>query len=170
MIIRRERPADAAGIREVIAAAFARPDGTKPPEAWLVDALREDTGWLPTLSLVATDHEEITGHVVATRAKIGEHPALGLGPLSVRPGHQRNGVGKALMHAVLAAAEALDEPLVALLGDPAYYGRFGFRPAAEYGITPPEPEWAQHFQVRTLTAYDPGTRGAFAYAEPFSRL
>ena len=46
------------------------------------------------------------------------------------------------MHAILGAAEALGEPLVALLGDPAYYRRFGFRLAADYQITPPGPALA----------------------------
>jgi putative acetyltransferase len=94
---------------------------------------------------------------------------LGLGPLSVRPDHQRRGVGSALMHAVLGAADALGEPLVALLGDPGYYSRFGFRPSTEYQISPPKPEWQPHFQVRVLTAYRPGLHGTFAYPEPFDR-
>lgn len=74
------------------------------------------------------------------------------------------------MHAVLGAADALREPLVALLGHTGYYPRCGFHPAVEYGIVPPVPGWAPHFQVRTLNAYDPRIRGEFAYAEPFSDL
>jgi putative acetyltransferase len=62
------------------------------------------------------------------------------------------------------------ETTVVLLGAPAYYERFGFRRAEEYGITPAVPEWRPHFQVRTLSAYDPGVRGAFAYASPFDRV
>lgn len=95
---------------------------------------------------------------------------LALGPLSVRPDRQRIGVGKALMHAVLGAADALGEPMVVLLGHPAYYPRFGFRPASEYGITPKTAEWAPYFQVRTLTGYDPSVCGEFAFPEPFDRL
>jgi putative acetyltransferase len=73
------------------------------------------------------------------------------------------------MHAVLAAAEALGEPLVALLGEPTYYSRYGFRPSSEYGITPPDRQWGEYFQVRTLSEYQPVT-GTFAYAKPFSRF
>jgi putative acetyltransferase len=51
---------------------------------------------------------------------------IALGPLAVRPDRQQNGVGSALMHAVLGAADALGEPLAALLSNPAYYQRFGF--------------------------------------------
>jgi putative acetyltransferase len=113
---------------------------------------------------------ELIGHVVCTRAHVGSQPALALGPLSVRPDHQHQGVGSALVHAALGGADALGEPVVVLLGDPTYYGRFGFRLAAEYGITPPVETWAPHFQARPLAAWDPALTGPFAYAEPFSRV
>jgi putative acetyltransferase len=119
--------------------------------------------------VAATAAGEVIGHVLCTRGHVGQAPALALGPLTVRPDHQRHGVGSALMNAVIGAADALGEPLVALLGNPAYYGRFGFRPAAEYQITPPRPEWQPHFQVRTLTGYRPSVRGNFSYPEPFDR-
>jgi len=101
---------------------------------------------------------------------VGTTPALGLGPLGVRPDSQRSGVGGALMHAVLGAADALDESLVLLLGHPDYYPRFGFVPAAGLGISPDVEEWTSHFQARALTAHDPGLRGTFRYAEPFYAL
>ena len=65
--------------------------------------------------------------MVCSRGHVDQAPVLALGPLSVRPDRQRGGVGSALMHAVLGAADALGEPLVALIGNPAYYRRFGFR-------------------------------------------
>ena len=109
------------------------------------------------------------GHVLCTRAHVEEAPVLALGPLTVRPDRQRAGVGSALVHAVLGAADALGEPLVALLGDPGYYGRFGFRLAAEYQINPPVASWQPHFQVRLLTCYRPSVAGTFRYSEPFGR-
>lgn len=177
VIIRRELPEDIDAIREVTAAAFrgvphsapAREPGGDPGEAALVSDLRQDASWLPHLSLVAVDDEGVFGHVVATRAHVGSEPALGLGPLSVVPNRQRTGVGSALVHAVLGAADALDEILVALLGDPRYYGRFGFRPSDTVGITAPDPLWGAAFQVRTLTRYD-GVTGRFRYAQPFDLL
>lgn len=147
-------------------AAFAfRPQG----EWQLVDWLRADEGWIPPLSMVAVVDGDVAGHVVCTRGTVGGEPALGLGPLSVVPAHQRSGVGKALMHAVLGAADALGEPVVVLLGDPKYYSRFGFQLAAEVGVEPTVAEWGPYFQVRLLSAYD-GQRGTFRYAEPFDRL
>jgi putative acetyltransferase len=171
MLLRRERPTDAEAVSAVITAAFRQTDAPEPAEARLVAELRASDAWLPPLSLVAIGADaDVIGHVVCTRARIGSARALGLGPLSVHPEHQRRGVGSALMHAVLASADALDEPIVCLLGDPAYYERFGFRPAITVGIAPPEDSWRRHFQARTLTAYTRELRGVFVYAEPFNRL
>ncbi|HWO65466.1 MAG TPA: N-acetyltransferase [Umezawaea sp.] len=167
MLIRREVPGDVDTIRAVTESAFApRPAG----EHHLVDWLRADPGWIPALSLVAVSDGAVVGHVVCTRATVDGAPALGLGPLSVLPSHQQAGVGKALVHTVLGAADALGEPLVVLLGSTDYYSRFGFRLAAEYGITPPVAEWAPHFQARPLSAYTEALNGRFRYAEPFDRL
>lgn len=124
--------------------------------------------------------QEMPGDVEAIRTVVGsafahvdapgEVPvAVGLGPLAVQPDRQGRGVGRALMHAVLGAADSQGELLVALLGEPRYYARFGFRPASEHGITAPDPQWGRYFQVRSLSAYRP-VKGVFAYAEPFSRL
>jgi putative acetyltransferase len=170
VLIRRELPGDTAAIRTVITAAFAGADQSAP-EAGLVDALRAAQAWLPALSLVATDPDgTVIGHVLATRGHVDTAPALGLAPLSVRPDRQRRGIGNALMHAVLGAADALGEPLMALLGDPLYYQRFGFWPSGDYLIEPPVAQWRSHFQVRALTAYDPALHGTFAYPEPFDPL
>ncbi len=172
MIVRRERPGDVAAARAVQAAAFPTPEGADEPiEAVLLDQLREDDGWLEDLSLVAEVDGEVVGHVVCTRGTVGadRRPALGLGPIGVRPDHQGQGIGSALVHAVVAVAEARDETLVALLGSTEYYPRFGFQPAADHGVEAPDPTWGAHFQVRVL---DPSAvvAGPFVYAEPFSRL
>jgi len=73
------------------------------------------------------------------------------------------------VHAVLAAAAALDLPLAVLLGAPGFYARFGFVPAADLGIVPPDPTWREHFQARPLGTYR-GERGPFSYAAPFAGL
>ena len=177
MMIRRELPDDVEAIRAVTAAAFRGVEHSAPPvepggdpgEATLVSWLRGDPAWVPELSLVAVEDDQVVGHVVVTRAHVGAQPALGLGPLSVLPHRQRAGIGAALMHAVLGAADALGEPLVGLVGDPGFYGRFGFVPAASIGVAAPDPSWGDYFQVRTLSRYE-GQTGRFRYAGPFDRL
>ena len=74
------------------------------------------------------------------------------------------------MHAVLAAADALELPLVGLVGSTEYYARFGFVPGTQLGIEPPDPTWGDHFQVRPLTAYRGGIVGRFRYAPAFEQL
>lgn len=174
VLIRRERPADTRDVQRVHRHAFAQPTDVTgvPPEVVLLSALRRSPDWIPHLSLVVAHVDDgIIGHVVCTRARIGRgHPGLALGPLAVLPHHQGVGVGHALMHAVLAAAEAVDETVVGVLGDPAYYARFGFRPASAVGIAPQHPSWADNFQIRILGASGAPPTGCFHYPAPFDAL
>jgi putative acetyltransferase len=171
VVIRRETLGDRAAVDAVIWAAFGQPGSdTTPGETTLVQALRNDPGWIEALSLVATRNRQIVGHVVCTRGWVGELAALGLGPISVLPDSQRQGIGQALMHSVIGAADAAGEPLIALLGDPRFYGRFGFVEASKIGILAPHPGWGAHFQVRTLTDSPASIVGTFRYAAPFEHL
>jgi putative acetyltransferase len=177
VIVRREHPRDHVAVRSLHRAAFATdpvsgavraPDDV--PEARLVDELREDAGFLPHLSLVAVDGDVVVGHVLATRGWLEPlgSPALGLGPLGVLPEKQGRGIGTVLVHALLAVAEACEEGVVALLGSPAYYRRFGFLPSVDLGIRPPDAAWGDYFQARRLRG--PAAEGTFRYADPFNRL
>jgi putative acetyltransferase len=161
MRVRRERPGDGPAVSAVHRAAFGR-----TVEDELNRRLHEGPWWLPHFSLVAACPDgSVVGHVIATRGYVDRAPVLGLGPLGVLPEHQGRGCGSALVHELLGAAQARDEALVALLGDPAYYRRFGFRHAAELGVTAPEPSWGEHFQALALV--DDAPCGLFRYADPF---
>jgi putative acetyltransferase len=171
MLVRRENERDGDAVGAVTAAAFGAGASVRlPPEVTLVSRLRENDGYLPALSFVAMDHGVVIGHVMCTRGWIDERPAAGLGPISERPDRQRRGVGHALMHAVLGAADASGEPLVAVLGDPRFYGRLGFVIASELGVLAPDPAWGAHFQARPLNSWTPGLTGTFRYAQPFAEL
>lgn len=177
MLIRRERGVDTAAVAAVHRSAFAAQYATSggggtqdPPEVALMAELRSDPGWIPTLSMVAVAGDTVVGHVCVTRATVGPFPVLALGPIGVLADRQHRGIGSALLHAVVGAADALDEPLIGLLGSLDYYPRFGFQPAERLGIVPDQPEWASHFQVRPLTAYDSQILGEFRYAAPFYAL
>jgi len=152
--VRPELAGDVTAIYAVHAEAFGR-----AAEGDLVDALRGGPWWHPELSLVAERGGEIVGHVLLTDVELAGRPVLALGPIGVLPAHQRDGVGSALMADGLAAAARTDRGLITLLGNPAYYGRFGFTPCTEHGIVD---IWAAPpgtFQVLRLPAYTPDLVG-----------
>ena len=145
LAIRPEDPADRAAITALVAAAFGRDE-----EASLVERLRE-AGAL-TISLVASLGAEAVGHVALSPVSIGGvSPGrrwLGLGPLAVRPDRQRAGIGAALMQAALAAGDRDGTELIVVLGEPGYYGRFGFAPASRHGLSLPWPVPDEAFMAR----------------------
>ncbi|WP_245819715.1 GNAT family N-acetyltransferase [Rhodococcoides yunnanense] len=166
MIVRRERPTDRPVILDVIRAAF-RKDSGEPTEVGLTQKLFDD-GYLPELSLVAVTDGQIVGYVIGTVGCIGDTEAIGIGPLAVLPEFQGRGVGQALMYALIGASEALHERVLALLGEPEYYSRFGFRAGSEVGVKSPDSAWGDYFQALQLT--DGPVNGEFQYAKPFDEL
>jgi putative acetyltransferase len=127
--VRIEQPEDADGIRRLLQAAFGGED-----EARLVAALRPTHAWLPEFSVVAVENARVVAFALLSRVMIGGEEALALGPVAVAPERQRQGLGTAVVRDALRRATESRERLVLVLGDPAYYRRFGFVPAAPYGI------------------------------------
>ncbi len=163
MKIRRERAEDRPEILALVEAAF--PGSV---EVRLLRRLFASREYIPELSLVADAEGELLGHVITTRGWIGKNRSLGLGPIAVLPERKNQGVGSALIHATIAAANALGEQSIVLLGSTEYYPRFGFAPADSLGITSPDPSWGSHFMARALDAFIPGVHGQFAYSAPFN--
>lgn len=128
--IHESRLEDLRAIEALYRTAF--PDENLLP---LVRALLRDTADI--LSLVATVNAEVIGHIVFTSCGVSGEPekvAL-LGPLAVLPAMQRRGIGRALVREGLERLESEGSWMVLVLGDPAYYRRFGFTP--EKDIAPP---------------------------------
>jgi putative acetyltransferase len=123
MIIRPEKPADAAAIREVLVSAFGHRQ-----EADLVERLRGDGDLI--LALVAEEDGAITGYVAFSRLWIERCgtrvPGIGLAPVAVLPSRQRKGTARALIGTGHLRLKTLGETVVFVLGDPDYYARFGF--------------------------------------------
>ncbi|TIQ36990.1 MAG: N-acetyltransferase [Mesorhizobium sp.] len=127
MIIRPERPGDEQTIHDLTIAAFEPMSFSNGSEAPIITELRND-GDL-TVSLVAVSGGGIVGHVAFSPVTIGVESDgwYGLGPVSVWPDKQRQGIGTALINEGLAILKANAAKGCVLIGDPAYYGRFGFR-------------------------------------------
>lgn len=160
--IRTETPADIAAIHAVTAAAFKDAAHSSHTEHYIIDALRE-RGEL-VVSQVAVRDGQVIGHVAVSPVAIsdGSEGWFGLGPISVAPPHQGQGVGAALMQAALDALRAISARGCVLLGEPAYYGRFGFRCVPDL-VLPGVP--AEYFQALLLQA--PMPRGEVSYSPAF---
>lgn len=127
MIIRDELPGDEAAIGAVTAAAFAGKSYSDQTEPQIIERLRA-AGALD-LSLVAENDGEIVGHVAFSAVEIedGAEGWYGLGPVSVRPDRQGEGIGSALIRRGLADLAGLGASGCVLVGSPKFYPRFGFR-------------------------------------------
>jgi putative acetyltransferase len=165
--IRPEQPSDFGAVRAVHEAAFG-----KPGEARIVDDCRQTDRYLRELSLVAEVDGAVAGHVLLSYADLARDAdtvrVLVLGPIGVLPDQQHRGIGGALVRAGLERAEALGEPLVALLGSPDYYSRFGFVLAAGLGIDPPAGDPPEYFQAVRLRDHDPAFRGTLSWPAAFT--
>lgn len=170
MLVRAETSGDVDAIDEVLADAFGGADDSGPPaEVGLVHRLRASDVWIPHLSLVADIDDAVVAHCLCTRGRLSGDPVLALGPIGVLSSHQGKGVGTSLMHSAIDVATGMGEALIGLVGDPKYYGRFGFVAGASVGVDPPEPAWGRYFQVLVLSDAAP-TPGTFVYPEPFMSL
>jgi len=163
MQIRLERPEDATTIHALTDTAFKGLPFSDNTEAKVIDALRA-AGAL-TLSLVATQGGEIVGHVAFSPVTINGEAGdwYGLGPVSVRPDRQRTGIGQALIREGLRRLRSSGAGGCVLLGNPAYYARFGFEsdPHLRHAGAPP---WA--FQCLTLNGRRP--RGEVSFHPGFA--
>lgn len=141
LTIRAETPADVDTIRQVTAAAFEHAPHTSHTEQFIVDALRR-AGHL-SVSLVAEEAGLVVGHVALSPVMLscGEPGWFGLGPISVLPECQGRGVGSALMQAALAELRRRGAAGCVLVGEPAYYRRFGFAARSELVLPGVPPEY-----------------------------
>jgi putative acetyltransferase len=163
LTIRTAVPDDGDAIVTLVREAFSA-DGRDPQEEVDIVLATWKLGTVPAgFELVALDVDGlVVGHILAARGHLGRQEVVAVAPLAVLPPHQGRGVGSALMTELLYRAEAASLPLLVLLGDSAYYGRFGFETSRPLAITFHR-EDNPHFLVRRLSAYDPSYQGDFVY-------
>ncbi len=140
MLIRPAIQADYPAIYELVKTAFQTAKVSDGTEQDFVNVLRARSTYLPELELVAQENSgALAGHIMLTRTRLvpdgGEPlPALMVAPLSVRLEDRSQGLGARLLHEGLRRAGEMGFTCAFLMGDPAYYGRFGFRPVTDYGL------------------------------------
>jgi putative acetyltransferase len=139
-------------------------------EADLVERIERDGD--SVLSFVAEHGGRPAGHILLSRMRVSgdgrDCRALGLGPVAVQPSLQRGGIGSALIRAALAAAAEAGKELVFVVGDPAYYRRFGFAAAT---AEPFEPPYAgPYLMALALSDMRPPERGRADYPPAFAAL
>ena len=141
--IRNETPADVRAIQAVTAAAFLNAPHTSHTEHSIVNALRK-AGQL-VISLVADAEGTVVGHVAVSPVSISDGAAgwYGLGPISVAPEYQRRGIGSRLMREALRVLREQGAAGCVLLGEPAYYSRFGFQVDLNLSLPGVPPEYFQ---------------------------
>lgn len=161
MLIRDEEQRDAAAITQTIQDAFRDADHSSGTEAQIVDALRRDHAL--TVSLVATENDAVVGHIAVSPVSVaGGVGWYGLGPVAVRPDRQRSGIGSLLIEQALRRLKECGAAGCVVLGDPDFYGKFGFAhdPCLTYADVPPP-----FFQVLSFGSERP--RGSVQYHAAF---
>ena len=167
MRIRQEKPEDYEEVYELVREAFASAEHADGNEQDLVAALRKGKAFIPELSLVAEEGGRLAGHILFTRARVGEVEVLALAPLSVRPAFQRQGVGTALTEEGHRIARELGFPYSIVLGSENYYPRLGYREATGFGVEAPEGIPSANFMAIRLLEEAPALDGPVTYAEEF---
>ena len=178
--LRLERPDEHYVVEELTREAFWKTFWGKGQiicdEHLLVSKLRFSSSFVPKLNYVAEIDGKIVGHIIYSKSKIvddsgEEHEMLTFGPLSVLPGYQKQGVGKALLAHTLAEAKHLGYRAVIIFGHPSYYPQIGFRRASDFGITTSNGKVFDAFMVYPL--YDgalDGIGGKYYYDTIYDTL
>lgn len=139
LTLRNETPNDYRAVEELLRDAFWDVYAPGCTEHFVAHRLRASASFVPQLDFVALQGGRIIGSILYSRAQVtgpqGSDEILTFGPLGVLPALQGQGVGSALIRHTLPLAAALHYRAVIIYGNPAYYGRFGFRNAAQFGIT-----------------------------------
>ena len=160
LVIRKEAEGDFQAVHDLHCAAFE-----EPREADLVNALRDNGDAVISFVALSTDGK-LLGHILLSRLDAPMR-ALSLAPVSVLPEHQWRGIGSSLIRDALSLAEREDWQSVFVLGDPGYYGRFGFSSVAakQYDCV----YAGQYFMARHFDKQVPDA-GQIIYPAPFQNL
>lgn len=137
LLIRQEEDSDQKIVFELIKNTFKTVDYSDGNEHYLVERLRKCDAFIPNLSLVAVFNNEIVGHILFSKVKVGDTVQFALAPLTVSIEYQRQGIGKRLIYEGHRIARLMGYQYSIVLGDPKYYSHFGYIQAENFGIKSP---------------------------------
>ena len=167
MFIRKAEVKDYETIYSVVKCAFDSAEHADGNEQDLVNTLRKGNAFIPELSLVAEMDGKIVGHIMFTKAMVGDKTVLALAPLSILPEYQRKGIGTALIKEGHKIAKDLGYGYSVVLGSEKYYPRVGYVPADTLGITPPFEVSRENFMAYKINGNIPAANGTIVYAKEF---
>lgn len=167
MDIRQEQPTDYDAVYQVIKEAFVNAEHTDGDEQNLVVRLRKSKSFIPELSLVAVEHEQIVGQILFTRAAVNGVEVLALAPLSVLPKYQNRGIGQSLIKQGHIIAQKMGYKYSVVLGHEKYYPKLGYVPASQYGIKAPFEVEDKSFMTICLNGTVGKLNGVMEYDEAF---
>ena len=170
-VIRPETPADVDAVYTVNKQAF---DG-REAEPRLVDSIRKSEGYIPELSLVAEQNDQIMGHILFSRIQIQSEnvqlPGLALAPMAVLPEYQGQGIGSTLVKRGLEECKRLGYAWIIVLGHPAYYTRFGFAPELAKSLECPFGDCGNAWMaLELIPGVLKGVRGIVSYPPAFDHV
>ncbi len=166
-MIRRAEKNDYNEIYSVIKVAFASAEHADGNEQDLVVELRLGDSYIPELSLVYEMDGKIVGHILFTKATVGDQTILALAPLSVLPEYQRRGIGLSLIKFGHRIAKGLGYKYSVVLGSETYYTKAGYVPADTLGILPPFDVPRENFMAHKLCENASAIYGTIKYAKEF---
>lgn len=167
LTIRAEQTDDYTEVYQVITAAFQTAEYSGGNEADLVNNLRESPSFIPELSLVALQDNRIVGHILFTKAFVGETTVLALAPLSVLPQYQNQGIGQALIKKGHETAQKLGYKFSVVWGHAEYYPKTGYIPADRYGIKAPFETAKENFMAICFDQQYDRLNGTIKYDDAF---
>lgn len=170
MQVRPEEPQEYQTVEQIHALAFGG-----PREAAVVARVRQSPHYIPELSLVALEDEQVIGHILFSYVGLQDDQGLMrkvvvLAPLAVHPDVQNRGAGKLLIEEGLRRLEAMQVPLVLVRGHASYYPKFGFAPSTRLGIRPPFAIAQEEYMAKPLAAYSPEYQGTVRYPAAFAEV
>lgn len=166
-VIRKEEPKDYEAVYAVLKKAFAHAAHADGNEQEPVNELRKGAAFIPELSPVAEIDGMIAGHVMFTKANVGQQEVLALAPLSVLPEYQRKGIGTALIKEGHKIAQQLGYEYSVVLGSEEYYPKAGYLPADVFGIFPPFDVPRENFMACKIKEQAAELHGTMRYAKEF---